>query len=247
MEYLLAHCQIIIDSHGGEFLALWLAGLTGSLTHCVGMCGPFVITQVTARLNDVPAADMRELTRLKGASLVPYHLGRMTSYAVLGGVSASLTRFFVTDRWFVYLAISMLVVAICLFLASIWPKMMRYFPTKKRIALPGVQKVIQGNKGIKRLMSHPFGLKGYTLGICLGFLPCGLVYGALMVVASTGNVIVGVAGMIVFASGTIPGLLLVGLGASFAPKIRTSIVRHLVPAMMILSSLILLMTVKELL
>jgi hypothetical protein len=30
----------------GLSLALFLAGLAGSFTHCVGMCGPFVIAQV---------------------------------------------------------------------------------------------------------------------------------------------------------------------------------------------------------
>src|SRR5258708_34963112 len=33
---------------GGLPLSLFLAGLAGSLVHCVGMCGPFVLTQVMA-------------------------------------------------------------------------------------------------------------------------------------------------------------------------------------------------------
>src|SRR5262245_38327356 len=70
-------------------LALFLAGLVGSLTHCTLMCGPFVLAQVAGRL-EAGAAAGGELVRLAGAALVPYHLGRMTTYSVLGGVAGAI-------------------------------------------------------------------------------------------------------------------------------------------------------------
>ncbi|WP_081786513.1 urease accessory protein UreH domain-containing protein [Kordiimonas gwangyangensis] len=48
MEFLLSHCQAVIGDHGGLLLTLFLGGLMGSATHCVGMCGPFVVAQTAS-------------------------------------------------------------------------------------------------------------------------------------------------------------------------------------------------------
>jgi sulfite exporter TauE/SafE len=52
------------------------------------------------------------------------------------------------------------------------------------------------------------------LGMLNGLLPCGLVYGALLVAASTGGPLPGAAGMMLFGLGTLPALLVVGMGAA---------------------------------
>ena len=88
MESGLAHCKVTVEESGGLLASLFLAGLVGSASHCVGMCGPFVLSQTVARLEAVPAADMREWRRLTGAALVPYHLGRATTYGLLGVAAA---------------------------------------------------------------------------------------------------------------------------------------------------------------
>src|SRR4030095_7428592 len=68
--------------------SLLLAGLAGSVVHCVGMCGPFVLGQVMADLDHGPSA-YGEWRRLCGAALLPYHLGRLTTYAALGSLAGS--------------------------------------------------------------------------------------------------------------------------------------------------------------
>ena len=45
METLLAHCTAIFSAHSGMFAVFFLGGLTGSLTHCLIMCGPVVACQ----------------------------------------------------------------------------------------------------------------------------------------------------------------------------------------------------------
>jgi sulfite exporter TauE/SafE len=52
-----------------------------------------------------------------------------------------------------------------------------------------------------------------ALGALNGLLPCGLVYSALLVAASTGGPLTGAAGMAVFGLGTLPALLIMGVGA----------------------------------
>jgi sulfite exporter TauE/SafE len=41
MEALLAHCAAAFSQHGSLFAVFFLGGLTGSLTHCLVMCGPW--------------------------------------------------------------------------------------------------------------------------------------------------------------------------------------------------------------
>ena len=113
---------MLIDAHGGVLLSLFLAGLTGGFSHCVGMCAPFVMAQVTSNMAQVPAKEMHRLTRLKGAALIPYHLGRMTTYSMLGGMSAALTMTITSYGFFKWIAIALLSFAICMFVASIYPK-----------------------------------------------------------------------------------------------------------------------------
>jgi sulfite exporter TauE/SafE len=51
-------------------------------------------------------------------------------------------------------------------------------------------------------------------------LPCGLVYSALLVTASSGGALPGALGMLLFGVGTIPALLVIGIGAG-ALNVRT--------------------------
>ncbi len=85
-----AHCVATVEQHGNLIVALFLTGLLGSVSHCVGMCGPFVLAQAACRLEGIPASGMREWHRLSGGALLPYHLGRITTYAAMGGAVGGL-------------------------------------------------------------------------------------------------------------------------------------------------------------
>ncbi len=56
----------------------------------------------------------------------------------------------------------------------------------------------------RTLFQHPVGPYGYLLGILLGFLPCGLLYGALIVAAATARPVTAALAMLAFALGTFP-------------------------------------------
>src|SRR6185312_14724447 len=72
---------------GGLLAGLFLAGLAGSTVHCVPMCGGFVLGQVADRMARVPAARLCEWQRVGRGALLPYHLGRLTTYAGLGALA----------------------------------------------------------------------------------------------------------------------------------------------------------------
>ena len=82
-EYLGALCGG--PEGAASVLGLFLAGLAGSPLHCAPMCGPFVLARAAGRLANVPAGRLCERQRLLSGALLPYHLGRIGTYAALGG------------------------------------------------------------------------------------------------------------------------------------------------------------------
>jgi len=198
--------------HGGVtglalVAAMLLAGLVGGATHCAGMCGPFVLAQTTARLELVPASRMSEWHRLAGAALAPYHLGRATTYVALGamvGMAGQTVRAIPGLDW---IAAGWLIVAALIFLGY------AVFGSRLFRAAAGSESPWGRLVGdlARPLFERPTGLRGYALGMMLGFLPCGLLYAALAVAAGSGGAFGGATAMAAFALGTAPGLVAVGL------------------------------------
>ena len=231
----LAACRAAVETHGSLLTSLFLAGLVGSVTHCAGMCGPFVLAQTVARLDAVPAAGMREFHRLAGAALVPYHLGRATTYAGLGGLCAALTGGVVELTEWRWLSAVLLASAALFFLA--------YALRGLGLALPGLAGLAGGGGWSRRvepwakpLFARPIGWRGYALGLVLGFLPCGLLYGALAAAAAAGDTLAGAFGMLAFSLGTVPALIAVGVAGHVAGGSFRGIARSGAPLLMLVNA-----------
>lgn len=232
-----SHCRTVIDSQGNLIGSLFIAGLIGGGGHCVAMCGPFVLAQSVARLEATPAADMREFHRISGAALVPYHLGRMTTYMILGALAAALAGGFITATGLKWLSAAFLALAAALFLG--------YGIRRLAIWLPGSSADGEGwwsrhlGARVRPLFERPVGLRGYGLGVALGFLPCGLLYGALAAAAASGTALAGGLVMGAFAAGTIPALLVVGFAGHVVGRRWQALVARATPALMVLNAALL--------
>jgi len=228
-----SHCAAVVDTKGSLLLSLLMTGLVGGLTHCTAMCGPFVLSQVSARLEAIPASRMREWHRLTGAALLPYQLGRMTTYMALGALGAALAGR-LTDlgglRW---LSAGLLGLAALLFLGYAIPRL--------KVALPGGAKAeswwsARVGRIAKPLFATPTGVRGYVLGLLLGFIPCGLLYGALAAAAATGDPVAGAMGMAAFALGTMPSLFGVGLAGHVAGARWSGLISKGAPLLLLLNA-----------
>jgi hypothetical protein len=230
----LAHCRAVTIEHGGLFSSLFVAGLFGGATHCVGMCGPFVLAQTVARLEARPATEMREIHRLAGAALIPYHLGRSTTYAGLGAAGAFVAAGIVDFTGLKWLSAALLALAAIFFLG--------YAAQRLGVYLPWLSSGGEGwwSRHIGRLarplFDRPVGFRGYALGLALGFLPCGLLYGAVAAAASSGGAISGAMAMIAFSVGTIPALLAVGLAGHVAGRRWQGAVAKVTPVLMMVNA-----------
>lgn len=224
LESGLHQCHVVLQGEGGLLGSLALAGLVGGISHCAGMCGPFVLSQVAARLEGTPASQMREWHRLTGAAVIPYHLGRATTYAGLGGLGAALAHTITSAGGLHWLSAALLLAA-ALFMAGL------AIPALKRLLSGGNTEATGWSRTLERLarplFGQPTGWRGFALGLLLGFIPCGLLYGALAAAAASGDVLTGAAGMLAFAAGTWPSLFVVGLlGHLAGQRWRAPILRY---------------------
>ncbi|MHC8491280.1 sulfite exporter TauE/SafE family protein [Thalassospira sp. SM2505] len=234
-----AQCAEILRDDGGVILSALIAGLVGSVTHCVGMCGPFVISQVTSRMEQVPLEKMSELRRLTGAALLPYQFGRLTTYCLLGvlagffadGISA------LTSIWWIGPVLLVLAGAFFLIfgIMGLLPHMGGLLPTSGETRW---WNRLFGDR-LRPLFAAPFGMRGYALGIMLGFIPCGLVYGALVLAAATASALNGGVVMVIFGLGTVPMLFVTGFIGQYAAQRFRSLMVPVGRGLMIVNGLIL--------
>jgi sulfite exporter TauE/SafE len=184
------------------------------------MCGPFVLAQVGARAG---------LSRLTGAALLPYHLGRGTTYIALGALLAApigLLSRLEALRW---IPAAMLVAAAGLFLVQAlrgWNVIGARAPRFLHLA--------------RGLFARPLGARGYALGVVLGFLPCGLLYSALGAAAATADPVSAGAGMLGFVLGTLPMLVAIGILGHGAATHWRDLARKAMPVVAAVNAVVLL-------
>lgn len=187
------------------YILFFTTGLTIGFGHCIGMCGPIV---VSISLN------------LKGGPSVWPHLcynaGRTLTYGLLGAIvggMASFTRF--AERIDgvqkgVMVAAGVMILLMGLAMTG-WVRTAVIF----RAAPPVGTFIGRVFKQLLQSKKHP--LMYLPLGMLLGLLPCGPVYTALLAAARTGmatgttlgGVLAGAGVMLSFGLGTIPALFLV--------------------------------------
>jgi len=232
-----AHCSAAIDGSEGLLFALFMAGFAGGATHCIGMCGPFVISQVQARLETISVGDMNEFKRLTGGALVPYHFGRGTTYMVMGGLAALASQQLTSLSALHGFAAALLALAAMFFIGYALRGLGVQIPGMRGRQAGGTQGTLARAWGklIKPLFIHPVGFRGYLLGVALGFIPCGLVYGALAAAAASGEWLTGVFAMGVFWIGTVPALFGLGLAGGALLGRWPDIARQAAPVLLIIN------------
>ena len=182
--------------------AALLAGLLGS-AHCLGMCagisGLFAVNSEIASL------------RAQLPFGLAYNVGRVCSYAFLGVIVATFGGVIVKASPGLAGAIRLLSGAIIILVGLKVAFDSRILNIVEKMGTTLWSRIAPAAKRLVPVNSLP---KAFGLGLVWGWLPCGLVYSVLLIAATSAQPIHGAFVMIVFGIGTVPTMLLTGLGAA---------------------------------
>lgn len=179
------------------FLAL-TSGLLGGFGHCIGMCGPIVASYAIHSRGEARSASVF-LPHLL------YNAGRITTYSSIGAMMG-LTGSFINVAGklggfqnAVSIAAGLIMVIMGL---SVFGRLSvaARFEKHNSFILRAVKIVLEGES--------PW--RYYSLGILLGFLPCGLSYSVFIAAAAAGGLPQGMFLSFCFALGTAPSLVAFG-------------------------------------
>jgi len=192
------------------YLLIFSSGFTVGFGHCIGMCGPIVASLSLG---------------LKGRkTFIPhllYNAGRITTYAILGGLMGMTGSFtsvasnLETIQKAAMIFSGTIIIVMSLGMSG-WLGLGRIFGDY--IDLNGVL-----SRGYKRISESRVSLLYLPTGLLLGLLPCGPVYTALIAAAGKGmeanhawdGFFAGTLIMMSFGFGTVPALILVAKLADF--------------------------------
>jgi len=182
--------------------AALLAGLLGS-AHCLGMCagisGLFAVNAGVASLR----------TQLPFA--LTYNIGRVVSYAVLGIIVGAFGSVIIKASPALAGSIRMLSGIIIILVGLKVAFDLRLLNVIERMGASLWSRIAPAAKALVPVTSIP---KALGLGLLWGWLPCGLVYSVLMIAATSADPVAGASIMIAFGAGTMPAMVLTGLGAA---------------------------------
>jgi len=176
-------------------LALFLGGLASGL-HCAGMCGG-----INAGFT------LLQQDRILGRQLL-FNAGRITSYAVAGAVSGTLGS---AGAY----AAAVLPAQVTLYLLSSAAVVLAGMHLLGALPLSSLEKLgVPVWRRLQPLAARLPSRRPYAAGLVWGWLPCGLVYGALLAAVFAGGAVEGAIAMAAFGAGTLPWLLIAGVAAA---------------------------------
>ena len=206
-------------------VAALFMGFFGS-PHCLGMCGGLVAAF---------GLSMKELSPTKRKALIAtYHVGRLLSYASLGLI-AGLLGTTVLAPLMVGNNIPRILLGLVLVFVGMTMLGMPFLTKLERFGMRFWQALAPLRQKVFPLVTFP---RALTAGLLWGFLPCGLVYGALLIAVVGHDPLTGAVLMLAFGLGTVPMLVATHKTVNF---IRNQIgrlrLRQLNGAIMVISGL----------
>ncbi len=187
-----------------SFLVAFLMGLFSSM-HCIGMCGSIIGT-LTLSLSPEIRNNKKRLLPF----VFNYNFGRITSYTLAGALVGTIEALFTmhlgeTNGHRILQILSAVVMACAGFYISGW------FPRFAYIEKAGLhlwRKIEPYGRKLIPVKNHK---QAYLFGMVWGWLPCGLVYAALALSATAGDISRSALTMFAFGLGTLPAVMGVGI------------------------------------
>ncbi len=190
-----------------DLVALFLIGLATGFSHCIGMCGPFVLTY-TLKLSENSTVKKPTFWQQFYPHLL-YNSGRLLTYVFLGQLFGLLGQTLSTVVAFKSFQGGLIIFAgIVMVLMGV--QMTGLLPKAQRDTFWGVGKF---TNMVQSMLNRVNPNNVFGLGVVLGFLPCGVLYVAFAKAAATQTIWGGGLTMLAFGLGTFPAMILTGVTA----------------------------------
>jgi sulfite exporter TauE/SafE len=203
---------------------LWTAlvlGLAGSF-HCFGMCGPIAFV--------IPVDRSSKTKQI--IQLFLYNFGRVLTYSLIGLLFGFIGRGLYLAGFQQRLSVLMGVIMILAVIAPIsWLSKFNF--SKPLYSFIGK---VKQNLGI--YLNKKSNKALFLIGFFNGFLPCGLVYMALIGSISTGNHLQGALYMALFGIGTIPMMTAAILLGNFVSLSLRNRIQKIIPVFVVIIGLL---------
>ena len=178
----------------------FIIGIIASLSSCMAVVGGLILS--------MSATFAKEGSKFKPQLL--FHIGRIVSFFILGGVIGVIGRAFTLST---SLSFTLeIIIAIVMFILGI--NLLDIFPLAKRLQI-AMPKFLGHNALNVSKFNHSF--TPLLVGIVTFFLPCGFTQSMQIYTLSTGSFLKGGLSMLSFALGTLPVLALISF-SSFSIK-----------------------------
>lgn len=193
-------------SYGTSFLI----GVVASVSSCMAVVGGLVLSMSASFAKEAEANTYApsNLGAKEGSKVKPqllFHIGRLASFFVLGGVIGSLGAVFTlgsTGTFVISLIIGIVMIILGLNLLE-FHFIKRFQPTMPKFLSKYAMKATKINHTLTPLL----------IGIVTFFLPCGFTQSMQIYTLSTGSFFAGALTMFAFALGTFPALALVSFSS----------------------------------
>lgn len=224
-------------------MLMFTSGVLGGFGHCIGMCGPVVASY---SLGSVETGCGLQGPDRSGRSYryIPhllYNLGRVTTYTVLGGamgLTGSFSGVIRPIEGFQHLALAAAGVAMIVMGLALgrWLPLMKSLNSVSRLSgfVAAALRLISGSR-----TSGAY----FPMGLVMGFIPCGLLYTALIAAAGIGasaanwteGLLRGGLLLLLFGIGTSPAMFILGrIVSAKSGWLRNSLYRGSAVAMVVM-------------
>ncbi|BCG64578.1 MAG: hypothetical protein methR_P2362 [Methyloprofundus sp.] len=193
-------------------LIAFVIGLFSSL-HCVAMCGSIIGT-LSFSLKPEIRNDKSKMT----AFILSYNFGRIFSYMLAGlviGLLESILTFPFGEEHshrFLQIISALIITGAGFFIAGWFPNFAYIEKTGSRF-----WKTIEPYG--RKLIPVTSLTQAFLFGMVWGWIPCGLVYTALALAATSGDILLSTLSMLAFGLGTLPAVMGTGMVSTFISRI----------------------------
>lgn len=202
----------IDQAFNSSYLVAFIMGVFSSM-HCVGMCGSIVGT-LSLSLDKSIRANKLRLSRF----VLNYNIGRVTSYSIAGLIGGILEHVLTLPFGSGEGHRILQLLSAC-FMAGAGLYITGWFPRFAYIEKPGRFFWRHLEPLGRRLIPVRNLPQAFVFGMIWGWLPCGLVYAAVAIAATTGDVVRSTLTMLAFGIGTLPAVMGLGIMTSMVARL----------------------------